>query len=141
MAIIVGPTPWQESASLGARPLGSNVAGGYLICKSGGLAWIVAPSSTEVARTWYCRNDALTTANTTGYSGWFIPTCDQIQNPGFVCRTYWDSISNTYYWTSTESSTNYAWYYLMCGAGGFAPFSFNCKASTRCVRAFRCVTY
>ena len=130
----IGPTCWK----LPDASLGSSVAGGRLICKSGGVGWIVAPNTTEVSRTWYCRNDAVTTAqSTSGCTGWFVPTLSQLQNPGYSCRTYWDSYSNNRYWSSTEYNGNYAFStHLMAGNTSF----FN-KGNTYCVRAFRCVTY
>lgn len=118
---------------------GSYICGGYLICKSAGLAWIVAPNTTEVSRTWYLRNDAITRAQTvTGYTtGWFVPTCVQIQNPGFNCRGYWDSYSTPYYWSSTEETASTAFLvYVSNGAS-----SSRLKSATYCVRSFRCVTY
>jgi len=122
-----------------ASDLGSWLSGGHVICKSSGTAWIVAPRCAEVSRTWYCREDAVTQANNcTGCVGnWFVPTCGQLQNPGYTCRTYWDSFSSTNYWSSTESTAAYACY--VCFTIGGAGFS--TKSTTRCVRAFRCVTY
>jgi len=123
--------------------LGSAVAGGYLICKSGGVAWIVASNTTEVSRNWYCRNDAVTTAQASAACGdWFVPTRVQLQNPGYTCRTYWD-YSNAAYWNGLDDyfpPNPSAW------VVNFAP-SYNGaanvrnKTSTYCVRAFRCVTY
>lgn len=116
--------------------------GGYVICKASNVAWIVAPSSTEVSRDWFSRNDAVTTAQSvSGCTGWFVPTCGQLQNPGSTCKTYWDSWSGTYYWSSTESDIHgggRAWsvWFPTGVAGGHRP-----QSSTVCVRAFRCVTY
>jgi hypothetical protein len=78
--------------SLGPIPIRGNQSfeGGNLICISSGVYWIVAPGSSEVARTWYLRNDANTTAQSvSGCTGWFVPTCAQLQNPGYCCRTFW----------------------------------------------------
>jgi len=142
-ATIIGRAPnvfsttFDTGAPLGSRP---NLACGFLLCKTGGnTAWIVAPRCAEVSRTWYCREDAVTQANNcTGCVGnWFVPTCGQLQNPGYTCRTYWDSFSSTNYWSSTESTAAYACY--VCFTIGGAGFS--TKSTTRCVRAFRCVTY
>jgi hypothetical protein len=62
--------------------------------------------SAEVSRTWYLRNDANTTAQSvSGCTGWFVPTCGQLQNPGYCCRSFWGPspcYSSTDYWSSTE---------------------------------------
>ena len=118
--------------------LGDAYGGGYLICQSGGVRWVVAPSSSQVSRTWFSRNDAITTAQSvSGCTGWFVPTCGQIQNPGFFCRTYWDSYSNASYWSISEVSSYIAWHVsLNNGAAGSSY-----KTTSFCVRAFRCVTY
>jgi hypothetical protein len=118
---------------------GTNFQGGRLICRAGGVFWIVAPSSAQVSRTWYLRNNANTRAQqVSGCTGWFVPTRPQLQNPGYTCRTFWDSFSSTYYWSSTEASSGDA-----CGVNfnnGLAACFFS-KTNTFCVRAFRCVTY
>jgi len=124
-----------NSAAPGA--LGSTYQGGRVICKSGCIAWIIAPSSSEVSRTWYFREDAVELAGKcTCTLGWFVPTCGQLLNPGYACRTYWDSYASTYYWSSTEN----------IGLAGYVRFSngyTNVRSMTnvQCVRAFRCVTY
>jgi hypothetical protein len=120
--------------------LGAAYEGGYLICASGGTRWVVAPSSSEVTRNWYNRNDANTRAQAvSGCTGWFVPTISQIQNPGYTCRTYWDSFQTSFYWSSTQSvpHANFA-----CGipfthgGAGIDP-----KPDDFRVRAFRCVSY
>ena len=145
MAIVVGQTTWQfpfkpEQCIIGSCALGSTApCGGRIICKSLGIAWIVAPSSSQVSRTWYLRNDAVTTATAcTTSTTWFIPTCAQLLNPGFSCRTYWDSYSSTVYWSSTENNSSLAWLVGLCPGGGSTSYG---KTLTYCVRAFRCVTY
>ena len=86
--------------------LGSFYAGGYVICQSGGTRWLVAPSSAQVTRSWYCRNDATTVAQqVSGCTGWFVPNCNQLKNPGSVCLTYWDSYNPTRYWSSTAHNS------------------------------------
>jgi hypothetical protein len=114
-----------------------SIEGGWYISRGGGgFGWIVAPNSAQVSRTWYCRDDATTTANAcTGCTGWFVPTSAQLRNPGYTCRKYWDSFSSAY-WTSTEYSQ---------GAGTLSFLTgLTCtrnRAYTYFVRAFRCVTY
>ena len=36
--------------------------GGYILCAAAGVVWVVAPSSSEVSRSWYDRADAATRA-------------------------------------------------------------------------------
>jgi hypothetical protein len=118
--------------------LGEYCEGGHIICKAASNLWIVSPRCAEVSRTWYCREDANTLANTcTSCTGWFVPTRTQLQNPGYTCRTYWDLFSSTNYWSSTELTA-----FSACTvnfANGNA--SFGNKTDLYCVRAFRCVTY
>jgi hypothetical protein len=56
---------------------------------------------------------------------------------GYACRTYWDSFSPAYYWSSTERSATCACYVTF----NFGDPSSFTKETTTCVRAFRCVTY
>ena len=128
-------------ATIAAPALGDSYEGGFLICKASPLRWVVSPYSAEVSRTWYLRNDANTRSQqVSGCTGWFVPTVSQLQNPGFICRSFWGSspcYSATYYWTSTEIDASSACR-VDFGAGN--AFSAN-KSHTSCVRAFRCVTY
>jgi hypothetical protein len=119
--------------------LGDTIEGGELICKSGGTAWIVAPSSSEVSRNWYCRNNAVTTAQqVSGCTGWFIPSISQLQNPGYICRQYWDSYASDIYWSSSQYTAFHA---VGMNFGNGNTYNILNKACPRCVRAFRCVTY
>jgi len=119
--------------------LGASFEGGFLICCSSPVFWIVAPSTSEVSRDWFSRDDANTTAQqVSGCTGWFVPTIGQLQNPGCVCRNFWDSFSATYYWSSTEvngPSANRVFF------PGPTPTSTSLKPTVHCVRSFRCVTY
>jgi hypothetical protein len=121
-----------------ALALGDAFEGGFLICCSGSVYWIVAPNTSEVSRTWYLRNDANTRAQqVSGCTGWFVPTRPQLQNPGYTCRTFWDSFSSASYWSSTEVYST-----LACGMRFSNGIAYSAsKSSTYCVRAFRCVTY
>jgi hypothetical protein len=127
------------SFTTGDPNLGDPYEGGFLICCSSPTRWVVAPNTSEVSRTWYLRNDANTTAQqVSGCTGWFVPTLTQLQNPGYTCRTFWDSFSSTFYWSSTEGNATHACYVDF----GIVPsFSNRIKTCTNCVRAFRCVTY
>jgi hypothetical protein len=155
MGILIGPTSWWQSLVVSTAPVGSTLPdGSRLICKAGGTAWIVAPANTQVGQSW--NNDTSTlvgnkpcvcdwpTLNTCmisrGFnpSVWFVPSFAQLQNPGYVCRTQWDTISATTYWSSTESNANGAG--CVCFTNGNACFA-GFKPFTACVRAFRCVTY
>jgi hypothetical protein len=121
-----------------ALVLGDAFEGGFFICCSGSVYWIVAPNTSEVSRNWYLRNDANTRAQqVSGCTGWFVPTVSQLQNPGYTCRTFWDSFSSTHYWSSTELSGAYACPVFFNSGGA----SFCNKGNSLCVRAFRCVTY
>jgi len=159
MALIFGNTPtwigshpiegfaFNEGIVVSCNPLGTGVgtACSRIICKSSGVAIIVAPISAEVASTWYCRDDAVTTAGsitgltTSAFSstGWFVPCIGQLQT-GYSCRSFWDSYtSSTTYWSSTEFGSGDACVMTFNGGttGGDG------KTTTLCVRAFRCVTY
>ena len=113
--------------------------GGYLICQASGVRWVVSPSSAEVSRDWYARNDANTRAQqVSGCTGWFVPTCGQLQNPGYTCRAFWDSYSSYRYWSSTEDSSSNAWLVRFYSDGSANNTT---KTGTECIRAFRCVTY
>jgi len=149
MGLVIGPSKSHSSYP----PLGSTFCGGRVFCKSGGIAWIVAPVATQVCATWNgttntlvgnkpCVSDwsSLSTALTNGGltpSDWFVPSRSQLQS-GYACRTYWDSFSFfTGYWSSTESgASNACMVFFDIGSA----FITN-KANTLCVRAFRCVTY
>ena len=143
MGLTFGPSTSHPSFAtyISNVALGSSTNGGFLICKAGGLAWIVSPRSAEVSRTWHLRNDANTTAQSvSGCTGWFVPTISQLQNPGYLCRSFWGPspcFSSTIYWTSTEHSAPYACIvHFNNGAAGNTT-----KNHSFCVRAFRCVTY
>ena len=137
-----GLTGIKLTSTTGATSLGASVDGGYLICKNNGLGLIVAPRCAEVSRIWYRREDAVVQSGccTAGAQGWFVPTCGQLKNPGYCCRSYWGPspcYSSTCYWSSTETNANFAC--IVYFNSGFA-FSSN-KGNAECVRAFRCVTY
>jgi len=142
MAVIFGPSQWQLNVQVAATALGSSIAGGLLICKNGGVGWIISPSSTQVTRTWDFRNDAVTTAQTNASFGdWFVPSSSQLQNPGFVCRTYWDSYPpNIFFWSNTEVNAGMASLVSFNNGGATTHGSPN-KFLNCPVRAFRCVTY
>jgi hypothetical protein len=156
MGILIGPTPWWQSLVISTSPVGTSLPdGSRIICKAGGTAWIVAPFNTEVVQSW---NNATSTQvgnkccicdwptlNTCligrGFnpSDWFVPTQAQLQNPGYVCRTQWDTFSSPNYWSATENSATCAWDMSSSNGDAFGVGG-NKNVSGR-VRAFRCVTY
>jgi hypothetical protein len=165
MAVVAGPTNWwYNSDRYYACFAKSNVVGSEtydgsrLICKSGGIGWFVAPSSTQVTATWNGTTDTLvgnkpclidwSTAKTAlenrprpiDSTKWFIPSGGsggQLNNPGYVCRTHWDSFDAASYWSSTEfDATGACRQFFDAGT-----ISVRDKTNTYRVRAFRCVTY
>ena len=122
--------------------LGSSFGGGFLICKPGSSpAWVVAPNTAEVLRTWYSRDDANTTAQSvSGCTGWFVPTSSQLFNIGYCCRNFWDSYVGTNYWSSTEFDANLACTVNFNARGGTYGTIFKPNTAVY-ARAFRCVTY
>ena len=155
MGSIIGPTPWWQANLVSACPEGTFLPdGSSIICKSGGTAWIVAPSCTQVNSAWaggqynstqvgdkccICEWSGLETQLINcGFNpcDWFVPSASQIQNPGYVCRSKWDAQCASH-WSSTESSATNAFNVEFCFG---SPTSCN-KCFTCLVRAFRCVTY
>ena len=146
--------------------------GSRIICKSGGTAWIVAPETTQVGEPWgnftACGSidnsppgasvhSDITSENfpclynqliSCGFNpcDWFVPCYQLLQNPGYVCRTNWDSFSGggdpnyigTSYWSSTEISAGQG--FTQCCAYQGTNYGVS-KSSSCLVRAFRCVTY
>jgi hypothetical protein len=137
--------------------------GSRIICKAGGKAWIVAPETTQVSEPWgnftACGNIDNTPPGVSVHSDitsenfpilyakliscgfnpteWFVPCYQLLQNPGYVCRTNWDSYSTSCYWSSTECAGSTGAYDLRQD-GVAVPC---CKYQSFYVRAFRCVTY
>ena len=156
MGLIIGPTPWWQLNLIPACPAGTTLLdGSRIICKSSGIAWIVAPSCTQVNQTWNGTTTLLvgdkccicdwstlqTQLITCGFNpcDWFVPTPAQLQNPGYVCRTQWDSFSVNGYWSSTEFNAGHGCLVFFSQTGNTFPcFKPDCSIS---VRAFRCVTY
>ena len=156
MGLSVGPTPWWQNNLIHRCPAGTTLLdGSRIICKAGGTAWIVAPACTQVSSSWaggqynttavgdkccICEWSGLETQLINcGFNpcDWFVPSLNQLQNPGYVCRTNWDSFSAANYWSSTEFNATNAYDVCHCN-GGPGPCS---KTLACCVRAFRCVTY
>jgi len=155
MGLIIGPTPWWQSEIVAETPEGCALPdGSRIICKNGGVAWIVAPSCTEVGQTWNgstntlvgdqcCVSSWATLCSrliSCGFNpcDWFVPSLSQLENPGYVCRTNWDSYNNCIYWSSTEINATCVEYIDFNNGGSFNSCSKSCFFR---VRAFRCVTY
>jgi hypothetical protein len=154
MGLIIGPTSWWQLNLIPACPAGTTLLdGSRIICKSSGIAWIVAPSCTQVNQTWNGTTSLLvgdkccicdwstlqTQLITCGFNpcDWFVPSLSQLQNPGYACRTQWDTFSATAYWVSTENTaTNGCCLRFTDGGSYNSP-----KTASHPVRAFRCVTY
>ena len=82
MTIVVGRTLEQFNQS---HSLGGSV-GGNVICKTGGIIWIVAPAVTEVSRNWNDIGDAITCASAYTAENSSASYTSPIQNhPGAVC--------------------------------------------------------
>jgi hypothetical protein len=156
MGLIIGPTPWWQSNLVSACPVGTTLPdGSKIICKAGGTAWIVAPNCVQVGSQWaggqynstqvgdkccICEWPGLNTRLLEcGFNpcDWFVPSRDQLNNPGYVCRTQWDTFASTRYWSSTEFSVSNACVQNFTNGSIYT----RTKASTYCVRPFRCVTY
>jgi len=128
----------------GSPALGDPYEGGYLICQSGGTRWVVAPISAEVSRNWFSRANANTVAQAvSGCTGWFVPSCAQLQNPGATCKTYWDAYSTTYYWSNSPAPASRYWHILLPSGGAVCgPGPPNLPGTLIwCVRSFRTVSY
>jgi hypothetical protein len=118
--------------------------GGNVIRKTGGIIWIVAPSSTQVNSTWpmgYCNGEGGSGPNhgqrLTGRSGWFLPDQGMLQT-AYSCRTYWDSYSSARYWSSTEcNSTGGVFVHFSNGTVGNVSKGNN----TQCARTIRVICY
>jgi hypothetical protein len=164
MAVVAGPTNWWYNSDryyacfAKCNDVGSTTFdGSRLICKAGGIGWFVAPSSTQVTGQWAggqynstqvgnkcCISEwsALQTAlenrsRPIDSTKWFVPSITQLNNPGYVCRTNWDSFDASNYWSSTETNAT-----LACRQGFDSGFiDAGSKTISRRVRAFRCVTY
>jgi hypothetical protein len=135
--------------------LGDSFEGGFIICESASVYWIVAPNTSEVSRDWYSRDDASTRAQqVSGCTGWFVPSCGQLQNPGYTCRDFWDFYCCTNYWSDSTVVTcanffgfqfpDFTTVYTSGVRLDFTSGSTSAiyaRDTTHCVRSFRCVTY
>lgn len=131
-------SPATTTVTVAEPPLGAFYEGGYIISKSGGTALLVAPSSSEVDRTWTSRGDSNTRAQAvSGCSGWFVPDCFTLRCCGYACRTYWDSYDSGQYWTNQSHGSPYA---INIRMGNGLP-SNDQRNGPRRVRSMRYVSY
>lgn len=147
----------------GACPVGTGLLdGSSLICKAAGLAWFVAPRSTEILTT---RAEGGETASVacavlvTGFSDWFVPTIGQLGNPGYICRNNWVTctpgvgITTNYCTTCNYASCTIVVYTVFkgptftrynvqeFGTGVVGCFDVGDTTNLARYRTFRCVTY
>jgi hypothetical protein len=135
-----------RSGGIRSCSLGCSVEGGTLIYKEGGVAWIIAPCTTQVIRDWYNRNDALTLANAT-CGDWFIPSAHDMYVMAYSW-SFWDSSISARYWSDTEEGCCQigvcccALYFCICTNGqSINPVGLRKNCSTISVRAIRKVYY
>ena len=126
-----------------ALNLGASYGGGNLICKSSPVRWIAAPAAAEVIRTFFARGQANAQAQTvSGCTGWFVPSISQMQNPGSVCRNYWENPKGNSFWSNTDCGYFYtigrAWRINLSNGTAYCIAS---KTNNLSIRSFRCVTY
>ena len=111
--------------------------GSIVVKKSNGMALLVAPQSTQVVAKWSKEfSEVFGALKSQGFnpSQWFIPTREQLQ---LAYEIIPNKFSSTGYWGSTEINAA-----LACNVYFLNGNAYNgLKANTRCVRAFRCVTY
>ncbi len=115
----------------------TDTKGFFICCGPSTTKWFVAPACTEASSNWYGRGGAVTNANSCmGSCGWFVPTGTQLQNPGFCCRSFWDSFSSTRYWSNEDYHQSIAVNVSMVD-GSLSGNYFN-KGCVYPIRAFRC---
>ena len=171
MGITIGPADWWVSTPDGIDGLAISCPVGTilpdcsaLICRAGGVAWIVAPETTQVGEPWGnvtacgcidnlptgcsvhsditsenfpCLYNRLISCGFNPCDGWFVPCLQLLQNPGYVCRNNWDPSTTFAYWSSTELNATCA---CLVDYSSCTPCIRN-KGNGWYVRAFRCVTY
>jgi len=109
---------------------------GILVCCGPSTTkWFIAPSCTELSRSWYSRADLTTVTNACmGSCGWFLPLCDQLFNAGYCCKGYWDCYQSLDYVSCSGHFNHYAWNVnFSTGTICLCP-----KGNSYCMRAFRC---
>lgn len=110
---------------------------GILICCGPGTAkWFVSTRTSEVNRSFYSLNDAVTLSNSCfGSCGWFVPNSTQISNPAYCCRSFWDCYRNARYWTSTGTNSDVA---ITLNFGNGSGYSITPRSDGNMIRTLRC---
>ena len=161
MGVTAGPADWWVATPGAINSLAISCPPGtilpdrsVIICRAGGTAWIIAPSSTQVGQTWNNSTTTLvgnkccvcdwptlcTRMISCGYNpgDWFVPSGSQLSNPGYVCRAFWDAFDvSCQYWSSTEFNATASRFIHFNRPNVYTDF----KTSSVRVRAIRCVTY
>lgn len=122
--------PAQESVGFSIDAPGTAIGTGYLntqamlgtdnnppaqICTSGAANEAVAPSG--------------------GYTDWYLPSKDELSTL-LAQSNVVNGFSSTTYWSSTQSSPNYAWCYKLGNMGGFFSDQETGPLGVRAIRAF-----
>ena len=129
---------YKETPTIETAKVGDVLEDGCIVLqKSNGLALLVTPKSTDVYCYWSKEfPEVFKKLEEQGFnpSQFFIPTKEQLK---LAYKTIPQHFACTGYWSSTEVSATNA-----CGQSfSFGGISSGSKTFTRCVRAFRCVTY
>lgn len=132
--------------------LGGAYCGGFFVCQTATVRWVIAPCPTTVARTWYARADAATVAQaTTGTTGWFIPDDGVLNSPGnglsdlVGCRQYWNGYTfyPLGYWSNnTTPNAAFAWRIIVSSSINPSPgptSNGECRNTVTGVRAFKTI--
>ena len=146
MGITAGQSKGQFFASAFRQP-GCCIEGGHFIgTNGGGVAFIVAPVSTEATTSWSGQAAVNNAEAAIPCGDWFIPNLTDLLNPGYENKTGWDggTAPTGRYWSSTccggfgFNNPNTGPQYVLMSTG----FNGSCYATDQYLtRAFRCVTY
>jgi len=138
-----GPSICSTGAQIGFCANTGTTSGGtvdckgfYVCCGPSNNRWFVAPSCTEVRRSWLNSGQAVTVANSCmGSCGWFVPTIGQLTSAGYSCRSYWDSFpAGRMYWSNSYAFSERVWSMETNGGGTYTRVWNN----TYYIRTFRC---
>ena len=126
--------------------LGDAFEGGFLICCSSNVYWIVSPFCTEVSRAWSARTDANTRAqDVSGCTGWFTLSIALYDNPFYACRTHIDEYSfgnadACRYWANDSGNSGDKCFFHISQNQSKSCSQHNPSVVMRS-RAMRCVSY
>jgi hypothetical protein len=129
---------YKETPTIETAKVGDVLQDGCIVLKKeNGLALLVAPKSTDVCCSWSKEfTQVFNKLEKEGFnpSQFFIPTKEQLN---LAYKTIPQHFASALYWSSTEFNATNAC--TQSFTNGF--IISGTKTSTRCVRAFRCVTY